>query len=123
MRNLIGSCGLLVAIGLASQPAQAGDWKSGSPVHQAEKEIRVSWQTHAVSPRFQIADAAVTRSFETGHPASDDSGSGREKGKAIGVPTKEHRALTLFHLNSRFGDIAVQPVIGHVNGAQFSLGF
>jgi hypothetical protein len=58
--------------------------------------------------------------FETedfvGHPAGSDS-ERRDEAK------HEHKALTLFHINSKFGGVAVQPVIGKVNGAQFSIGF
>jgi hypothetical protein len=39
------------------------------------------------------------------------------------APASEHKRLMLFHINSRFGDIAAQPVMGQVNGAQLSLGF
>ncbi|MEO7724672.1 MAG: hypothetical protein ABIU29_08305, partial [Chthoniobacterales bacterium] len=36
---------------------------------------------------------------------------------------QEHKPLTLFRFDSKFGEVAVRPVIGKVNGAQFSLGF
>ena len=36
---------------------------------------------------------------------------------------RERKPLTLVGFNSRFGEVAVQPVIRQVNGAQFSLGF
>jgi hypothetical protein len=123
-RNLVGSCALLAAIGVVCQPAFAGDRKSASQVQEAEKEILVSRKAHAVSVRSEMAGASVARPFEARYPASPDHRFARDNEREIAAtPAREHKPLTLFHLNSKFGDIAVQPVIGHVNGAQFSLGF
>jgi hypothetical protein len=36
---------------------------------------------------------------------------------------RERKRVTLFRFGSNVGEIAVQPVFGSVNGAQFSLGF
>jgi hypothetical protein len=48
----------------------------------------------------------------------------KEKARDDGTGSpREHKPLTLFHVKSTFGDIAVQPVVGKVKGAQFSLGF
>ena len=123
-RNLVGSCGLIVAIGLACQPAHAGDRKSAGRVHDETKEMFVAREAHAVSLRYETPGATIVRPFEARHSTSTDRGSSKDnkRGNAA-APASEHKRLTLFHINSRFGDIAVQPVMGQVNGAQLSLGF
>ncbi len=109
--NLIGSCGLLVAVALACQSAQAGDRRSGSRQQDME-EIFVVRKAHATSLREQVLGALT-----------DDRSKEDRKTRGGATPAREHKALTLFHINSKFGDIEVQPVMGQVNGAQFSIGF
>jgi hypothetical protein len=123
-RNLVGSCGWLVAIGRACQPAHAGDRKSAGQVQEAKEEIVVARKVQAVSLRYEMVGASAARPFEARYSASADHRSSRDRGTE-NAPAKasEHKPLTLYRFSSKFGDIAVQPVIGHVNGAQFSLGF
>ena len=123
-RNLVGSCGLIVAIGLACRPAHAGDRKSPGRVPDEAKEMFVAREAHAVSLRYETPGATMVRPFEARSSTSTDHGSSKDnkRGNAT-APASEHKRLTLFHINSRFGDIAVQPVMGQVNGAQLSLGF
>ena len=59
-RNLVGSCGLIVAIGLAGQPAHAGDRKSAGRVHDEAKEMFVVREAHAVSLRYETPRAAFS---------------------------------------------------------------
>ena len=84
----------------------------------------VTREAHAVSLRYETPGATTVRPFEARYSASTDHGSSKDnkRGNALG-PANEHKQLTLFHFNSRFGDLAVQPVMGQVNGAQLSLGF
>ena len=123
-RNLVGSCGLIIAIGLACQPAHAGDRKSAGRVHDVAKEMFVVREAHAASLRYETPGATIVRPFEARYSTSTDRGSSKDnkRGNAA-APASEHKQLTLFHINSKFGDIAVQPVMGQVNGAQLSLGF
>ena len=111
-RNLVGSCGLMVAIGLASQPAGAGDRKSAGRVHDEAKEMFLAREANAVSPRHETASATIVRPFEARYETANAA-----------TPASEHKRLTLFHFNSTFGDITVQPVMGQVTGAQLCLGF
>ena len=46
-----------------------------------------------------------------------------EKEESAPARRPERKKLTLFRFESKLGDISVQPVMGSVNGAQFSLGF
>jgi hypothetical protein len=124
VRRRVGVCGLLVAIGLACQPAQAGDRKSARRDHEASEDIIVPSKTHAVSLKYELTGASTAKTFEAGSSASVGRRSSRDRGTPTAdAPAREHRRLTLFHINSKIGDIAVEPVIGHVNGAQFSIGF
>jgi hypothetical protein len=118
-RNLIGSCALLIAIGVVCQPAQAGDRKSTGSVQESAKTILFASPAHAVTLPLERPGTSTVGLFENGPSASHRSRSDRETEK----PPREHKPLTLFHIHSQFGDIAVQPVMGQVNGAQFSLGF
>ena len=123
-RNLVGSCRLIIAIGLACQPAHAGDRKSAGRVHDTAKEMFVAREAHAASLRYETPRATIVRPFEARYSTSTNHGSSKDnkRGNAA-APASEHKQLTLFHINSKFGDIAVQPVMGQVNGAQLSLGF
>ena len=123
-RNLVGSCGLLVAIGLACLPAHAGDRKSGRRGQEAAEEIFVPRKTHTVTLQYETVGASAVRPFEARYSTSANQRPARDRERRnADAQAREHKPLTLFHLNSKFGDIAVQPVMGQVNGAQFSLGF
>jgi hypothetical protein len=56
-RNLVGSYALRVAIGLACQPAHAGDRKSSGGVHDEAKERFVAREAHAVSLQYETPGA------------------------------------------------------------------
>jgi hypothetical protein len=117
-------CALLVAIGLAWQPAQAGDRRSSRRAEETSEDIFVPSKTHPVALKYEVPGVAARKNFEAGSSATAQRRSSRDTGTpATDAPAREHRRLTLFHINSRFGDIAVEPVIGRVNGAQFSIGF
>lgn len=62
-RNLFGSCGLIVAIGLACQPADAGDRKSAGRVHDEAKAMFVAREAHAVSLRYETPGATFATFF------------------------------------------------------------
>ena len=110
---------VLVAIGLACQPAYAGDRKSTGTVQEV-KAIVVAPAAQPATLSFERRGTSAVGLFETGYSASQRQSSERENGAGS---THEHKPLTLFRINSQFGEIVVQPVVGQVNGAQFSLGF
>ena len=115
VRKGIGFLGLL--IGFAIQPAEAGDRKSSSQVETKALLVAPAANTTANSSARPGSSSSVGL-FETGYSSSvERSPSEREK------ETHERKPLTLFRFNSRVGEVAVRPVIGKVNGAQFSLGF
>ena len=126
-RNLVGSCMLLVAISLACQPVHAGDRKSPRRNQEAAIETLVARKAHTTSRRSEMVGTPAASPFETRFSASADHELIRVSDKEDrDAQAREHgkgKPLTLFRINSKFGDIAVEPVMGQVNGAQFSLGF
>ena len=62
-RNLVGSCGLIVAIGLACQPAHAGDRKSPGASTTRLRKWFVAREAHAVSLRYETPGATFATFF------------------------------------------------------------
>ena len=125
LRKSVGVCGLLVVIGLSCQSAQGGDHGSSARrSHEEPDEIILEPKSHSSSLKYELAGVSTATAFRTSASGSAHRRSSREGGTPTGdAPRREHKRLTLFHINSKFGDIAVEPVIGKVNGAQFSIGF
>jgi hypothetical protein len=115
-RKSAGWCGLLAVIGLACQSAEAGDLKSAA---RSEKAVLVAPAARPVAPANDDRQAVTVGLFENGYQAKAERASKRETEK----PPTEHKPITLFHFNSQFGEVAVRPVFGRVNGAQLSVGF
>lgn len=113
-RGLIGACGFSVLFGLVCQSAQAGDRKSTGGVQESKRAVLI-----AISS--ETTGASASRPLALSYSVDRRSGSGKDE--ELAARTHEHKTLTLFRFNSNFGEVAVQPVIGHVNGAQFSVGF
>jgi len=140
-RDFITRLGVCVAAGFLVLPAQGGDRKP-----EAATEIR-----HAGMSTHNFAVAALARStgddragrnsmkaqmhaelpfvsvspFETRSPRVNDKvapGDDRQKEKETSS-RPERKTITLFRFDSKLGSVAVQPVVGGVNGAQFSVGF
>lgn len=121
-RTFLGICGLLVVIGLVCHPAQAGDRKSGRRIIQenaAADEFFIPQKERTMSIRSEMIDPAAARAAVSRKHRSNDDGEKEDRP----APARERKRLILFHINSKVGDIAVQPVFGPVNGAQFSIGF
>ena len=119
-RDLIGVFGFSVVVGLVCQPAQAGDRKSTGGVQESKRAVLVAPNTYAGLPPGETNGASPSRPFALSYPV-DRRSNGKEEEAA--ARARERKTLTLFRFNSNFGEVAVQPVIGHVNGAQFSIGF
>ncbi|MEO5722188.1 MAG: hypothetical protein ABIR71_12045 [Chthoniobacterales bacterium] len=119
-RNLIGCCGLLLAVGLACQPAAAGDRKSAKRGNEEVAEFSAGTKVNAFSQRSELLG---TRVFEARKSTASTQVSGRRAEPHTDVPARVRKELTFFRFRSTIGEVAVQPVVGQVNGAQFSLGF
>ena len=120
-RDLVGACGLSVVIGLVCQPARAGDRKSTGGVQESKRAVIVAHNAYAGSIPVVTIGASASRPLALSYSIDPRSAAGKE-GEAA-ARAHDHKTLTLFRFNSNFGEVAVQPVIGHVNGAQFSIGF
>ena len=127
-RNLLSWVGLGAAALLAAQSAQGGERKLAAPRHSemSARPVMVAAirpsrgmdqanSMRALHGRAELAGSPV-RPLETrlSHQSTTDvADQGRH----------EHKSLTFFRLNPKFGDVSVQPVVGGVNGAQVSVGF
>jgi hypothetical protein len=120
-RRLIGTYGLAIAVGLACPSAKAGD-RNSAGTRPERQEVRLVIEKHfALMSRPEKASIEVIRPFRTSSGKATERRSGESEEDSEG--RHEHKSLTLFRFNSKFGEVAVKPVIGHVNGAQFSIGF
>jgi hypothetical protein len=119
-RSLFGSFWLSIAIGLTCQPTQAGDQKSMGAAQGTARAMLAAPAIDAPAIQAAMQRSPATGLFETEDLVGQRAGSDSER---RGEAKQEHKVLTLFHINSKFGGVAVQPVIGKVNGAQFSIGF
>ena len=115
-RYSAGWSGLLAIIGLACQSAEADDLKSAMRVAKA---VLVAPAPAPAALTNDAGQSVTIGLFENGTSVTAARESKRETEK----PPHERKVITLFHFNSQFGDVAVQPVFGRVNGAQLSIGF
>jgi hypothetical protein len=120
----VGVLGFLVAIAFAAQPAQAGDRKSSRRDQNLSDEIFLTRPDRSVSAKSEMSGSSGSRHLEIASSGSSRVQSNRRGGTpGEETPHRDHQRLTLFHIDSSFGPIEVAPVIGKVNGAQFSIDF
>jgi len=114
-------CGLLLGLGLALEPARAGDRKSDR-THRSSDAVVVARDFHPAD--HDIFTREGTTSFEAQRSSSVGKESTEDEDKENAAVNGGHRkALTFFNIKSNVGDIAVQPALGPVKGVQLSLGF
>jgi hypothetical protein len=123
-QNLIRSCGSLVAIAFACQSALADDRKSVGRFQESKEQTFVTQKGHQTSFRYELTRPLLLTTSKPENSVLTD----RRLGYVIeesnpNARAHEHKSLTLFRVNSKVGQITVQPVIGHVTGAQCSIGF
>ncbi len=99
-RKLVGCCALSVALGLACQSAAAAERKSVS------------------RSQAGVLETMRAQAFKVGAQTG-----GRARAEQVEGSTRDYKDLTFFRFRSSLGEVAVQPVMGRVNGAQFSVGF
>lgn len=118
------SFGFLAVIGFVCQPLHAGDRKRSGPFHEPKEIILATQRAHPVSVRHEAISAAVVRPLQAEYSVSERRRSaGRGERKKAAAARSEHEGLTLFHFNSKLGDVAVQPVISPAKGAQICISF
>ena len=125
--NFIGSCGLLVALGmcLAVPNTQAGDRKEPS-ARNARSDARFSDFVMNSPPASSAPRHAGTAFFVTNSESKfsrSQRDPARKEKESEPTSAKERKKIILFQFDRKFGDISVQPVVGQVNGAQLAVGF
>jgi len=149
LRLVMRVVGFGVAIGVALQPVQAGERQTAAAVqvHHAgasghrvalvkgeDRGLRIESGGPAMAGKLRIGVGSVGHGellFVPVTPLGTEDGQrfqrraegeGRtETGPA--TSPRERKSVTFFRLDPKLGDVAVQPVIGGVNGAQLSVGF
>ena len=106
------------AIGFALDSAQARDRKSAG-LDRSVSTDRVATRPERSALRYDASTASIAavpdpKKSRVNHDLKEETAD---------VPTTERKQITFFHINSKFGDVAVQPVFGAIQGAQFTLGF
>ena len=122
--TFMGACGLWVAIALACHSAQAGDRKTPAAMQKAHPALVALHDTRILVTGSADAGASVARRSEGGYlvaPSRHQTAESEQRSET--GRGSEHKPLTLFHFNSGLGEVDVRPVVGHVNGAQLSIGF
>src|SRR5689334_4405229 len=109
--NLIRTYGLVIVIGLACQPVWAGDRKSTPRFQESREATAVTQKGHDSSAKFELSRPLLITSLESANPVSVE----RRPGYLIEqsdseTRSHEHKRLILLHMNSRVGEITVQPV-------------
>src|SRR5436305_6076140 len=100
-----------LALFIACQTTTAGDRKPGAARDfDALAEIVTSREAHPVVMRREAFVSAPVRAFETAYASAPERSSNiAKRDEGATAPAGEHKQLTFFHINSKVGDIAVQP--------------
>lgn len=122
-RKFILYWGVLAAVsGIGLQPVHAGDRKPAADRYPISL-VDVFPAGHQRSSRANHGSGA-SGSFEDFDSKNFRAAAKELREKERGVsPVKERKQITLFHFDSKLGDVSVEPVVGQVNGAQMSVNF
>jgi hypothetical protein len=136
MRGILICCLVWVTAGLAFQPAHGGDRKqtAARPAETFNRGVvfaaRARSSVSADVPQTMRSGVTSRRSEFSFSPVSPLESrarpqvqSGNEEKEKTPASPRERRNVTFFRLDPKFGDVSVQPVVGGVNGAQFSVGY
>jgi hypothetical protein len=125
-RHSVGLCVVAIALGIACQPAYAGGRKSSAAARDdgGLDETFTSHQAHSLTVRHDAFGSAAVRPFDVSYSSvTEKRFTNAKENDNSKAPTGDRKMLTLFHFNSRFGDVAVQPVFNGMKGLQLSVGF
>ena len=120
-RGFIGSiAGVLLALSVAP-PADAKDRKPAGPRdREALADMMAAREARPASTRQETSAASASRSATSS--AAADMSSSRPNGKPI-APLEEQQPARSNPFRFNIGAVAVQPAVGGIKGAQFSIGF
>src|SRR5437868_6625163 len=115
-----GWCAFALAGTLAFAPtrAQARDPKSQSlRVHEGFSAAVATHETHPIVLQQNALTSSAVRPVELSYSPANNKPTTKVHNTS---PINERKPLTLFRFNSKLGEVAVQPVIGQIKGAQLS---
>jgi hypothetical protein len=124
--NFVGSCGLAVAISMsASMHLARADDRRGSALDGARSDSRLSNSVtnSSSAPRHGGIGPLWIPNPDSKFTRSRSEQRRTKENESAGAPVKERKKIILFRFNPKFGDISIQPVIGHIKGAQICIGF
>ena len=103
---------------------------AGSSVHPAAAKLHNETTAlysftpvNAMLTRGTVGNERSSRNGAMNQTPTYAQGFGAARRAGPATAPAERKTLTFFRLNSKFGAVSVQPVVGGVNGAQLSLGF
>ncbi len=117
------ACAVLIVVCGVVIPAHAKDRKSAGAdgERSALADMIVSREAHAKATRQDTSSASVERAAVVGSAGDRTSGNGN------GAPTaplrEQQQAATRSALSLKFGAVTLQPAVGGIKGAKFSIGF
>ena len=112
---------VVVELGVAATSADAKDRKSAaSREREPLTEMIAARQARSVSMRQDASAASVARS--TNSSASAEISSSNRNGKPI-APLADQQPPRSNAFRFNIGAVTVQPAVGGIKGAQFSIGF
>ena len=116
-----GCAALLLALGLGIEPLEARDRKSAAKRNaESPSETTSASATRSVALRPDSFSAS-TASFASSSAVIDRPSGQRNRKPAS--PLAEQPPSTSNPLRLNFGAVTLQPAVGGVKGAQFSIGF
>ena len=120
-RTFIGCVGLMVLGGFIVQPADAKDRRSASSAERGTlSEMIVPREAHAKSARQDTSTGSMERASATA--AVLDRGTSNRNSTPT-APLREQQSASSSALSLKFGAVTLQPAVGGIKGAKFSIGF
>ena len=109
-----------VALGVAVAPAEAKDRKSAAREREAVADMIAAREARSVAMRQEPAGGLTTRSAAAS--GTVQMSSTKPNGKPT-APLAEQQAPRSNPFRFNIGAVTVQPTVGGIKGAQFSIGF
>lgn len=119
---MTGAALVILGASIAVQPAQAKDRKSAAANENraAFSDMIAQREAHSRTARQDPSSASVERVAAVA--ATVDRTSGNRNGTPT-APLREQPAATPSPLSLKFGAVTLQPAVGGIKGAKFSIGF
>lgn len=116
------ACAVLIVVCGVAIPAHAKDRKSAGAdgERSALADMIVSREAHAKAMRQDASSASVERAAVVRSAGDRTSGNGNGAPEA---PLREQQGATPSALSLKFGAVTLQPTVGGIKGAKFSIGF